>query len=258
MSLYLEQIRQLVLLQGVDDEMLAVEEELAEAPRAVEKLEQDFAAAEAQKARIEEKMSHLLDQERRVEDAIRDENDQIHKSKNKLMQVANSREYQAMSREMDNFERSVLSREDERAALREEIKTQTAVKEEIEANWNSVKERLEAAKAGLQARIDDARSRIAALEEQHNSIGASIPKPVLDRYEFIRSRLEHPVIVSVSEGICNGCHIAIPPQAFIDLQSGQKILNCPNCQRLIYWSEHFKDEKAETAQEAESETESGE
>ena len=64
------------------------------------------------------------------------------------------------------------------------------------------------------------------------------------RYEFIRRRLEHPVIVAVKEGICSGCHIAVPPQSFIELQRGQQILSCPNCQRLIFWCEHFSVEEA--------------
>ena len=33
----------------------------------------------------------------------------------------------------------------------------------------------------------------------------------------------------------------IPPQTFIELQGGHKIINCPNCQRLIYWVEHFNE-----------------
>lgn len=61
------------------------------------------------------------------------------------------------------------------------------------------------------------------------------------RYEFIRERLEHPVIVGVRDGICTGCNIAIPPQSFIELQGGKQILSCPNCQRLIFWEEHFDD-----------------
>ena len=75
------------------------------------------------------------------------------------------------------------------------------------------------------------------------------------RYEFIRSRLEHPVIVAVKDGVCSGCNIAVPPQAFIELQRGRQILSCPNCQRLIFWCEHFspsqetKAEKPEAAAE---------
>jgi uncharacterized protein len=66
----------------------------------------------------------------------------------------------------------------------------------------------------------------------------------MGRYEFIRSRISNPVIVPVTQGICNGCHISIPPQSYIELQKGQQILSCPNCQRLIYWSEHFVSEES--------------
>ena len=41
----------------------------------------------------------------------------------------------------------------------------------------------------------------------------------------------------------------IPPQTFIELQGGHKIINCPNCQRLIYWVEHFNEETNQTADE---------
>ena len=68
--------------------------------------------------------------------------------------------------------------------------------------------------------------------------------PILKRYEFIRSRIKNPVIVPVDAGICSGCHISIPPQSFIELQKGIQILSCPNCQRLIYWSDHVRPEEA--------------
>ena len=71
-----------------------------------------------------------------------------------------------------------------------------------------------------------------------------LPPPILSRYEFIRSRLANPVIVPVDNGICSGCNIAIPPQAYIELQKGQQILSCPNCQRLIYWTQHILAEAA--------------
>ena len=75
-------------------------------------------------------------------------------------------------------------------------------------------------------------------------MAALISPPVLSRYEFIRNRLRHPVIVPVEAGICSGCHIAIPPQVFIDLQRGNHIMSCPNCQRLMYWAHDYQDPNA--------------
>ncbi len=245
MSLYLEQIRQLVSLQGVDDEIFAVEQELNDAPHIVETLTKDFEAAEALKNKISDKMVHLLEQNKRINDEIQEDDARIHKSKSKLMQVANSREYQAMAREMDSMEKMLRSREEELTLIKDEIKNQTAALEEAEARWNDLKNRLEEAHANLESRMEGAQRRRAALEERRSHTGNGVPRPVLERYEFIRRRLAHPVIVPVHDAICDGCHIAIPPQVYIELQSGQKILNCPNCQRLIYWSEHFREKRDE-------------
>ncbi len=244
MSLYLEQIRQLVSLQRVDDAIHDVEMELEQAPKELEALKTRFAAVDAQRERVLEKLAHLKEQEKRINGEIDDDSSRIRKSRNKMMQVSNSREYQAMAREMDNMERVNRSREEERAALLEEKMRQDAALREVDASWADLKAEMESKQISLDARLEAARQKRAELEEMRKAAGAEVPRPVLDRYEFIRRRLPHPVIVSVTAGVCSGCQISIPPQTFIELQSGHKIINCPNCQRLIYWVEHFKEDNA--------------
>ena len=165
------------------------------------------------------------------------------------MQVSNSREYQAMAREMDNMEKVNRSREEERAALLEEKLHQDNALQEVDAIWADLKAELEAKQISLETRQDEARKRLDELAQVRSETGSAVPRPVLDRYEFIRRRLSHPVIVPVTAGVCSGCRIMIPPQTFIELQGGHKIINCPNCQRLIYWVEHFNEETNQTADE---------
>ena len=52
-----------------------------------------------------EKLAHLKEQEKRITGELDDDSSRIKKSKNKMMQVSNSREYQAMAREMDIWKR---------------------------------------------------------------------------------------------------------------------------------------------------------
>ena len=124
MSLYLEQIRQLVALQHVDDAIHAVKTELKTAPQEVEELSRRFAVQEEQRNRVLDKLQHLKEQQKRLDVDIEDDSARIKKSKSKLMQVGNTREYQAMVREMDNMERQNRSREEERVALQEERNSQ--------------------------------------------------------------------------------------------------------------------------------------
>jgi predicted nucleic acid-binding Zn-ribbon protein len=210
----------------------------------VDELARRFADHDEQRSRVLDKLQHLREQQKRLDSDIEDDSTRIKKSKSKLMQVANNREYQAVVREMDNMERLNRSREEERLVLHEERNTQENSLAELENAWTAIKEELETKKANLDATLADAGRELAALEKDRSSTGSEVPSPVLDRYEFIRRRLEHPVIVSVDNGVCTGCHIAIPPQIYIELQRGQQILSCPNCQRLIYWDHHFQDPDA--------------
>lgn len=237
MSLYLEQIRQLVALQRVDDAIHSVEMELEQAPKELEDLKNRFAATNTQRERVLEKLAHLKEQEKRITGELDDDSSRIKKSKNKMMQVSNSREYQAMARE------------EERAALLEEKLHQDNALQEVDAIWADLKAELEAKQISLETRQDEARKRLDELAQVRSETGSAVPRPVLDRYEFIRRRLSHPVIVPVTAGVCSGCRIMIPPQTFIELQGGHKIINCPNCQRLIYWVEHFNEETNQTADE---------
>ena len=39
------------------------------------------------------------------------------------------------------------------------------------------------------------------------------------------------------QGACLVCHIHIPPQMYNELQRVDRLKNCPNCERIIYWDE---------------------
>ncbi|MBD5627456.1 MAG: hypothetical protein HDQ90_08285 [Desulfovibrio sp.] len=257
-AVYLDQIQQLVELQKVDDEIFAVRQELEAAPRQLEELEKRFSAVEARRARILDKLSHLQEQKKRLSLEIDDDSARIKKSKNKLMQVENTREYHAMMREMDSMEKINRTREEEKLTLLEELQIQEGALADCDQEHGALKAELDAARAGLDARLSQAREQLEKLSKKRETVGKAIPRPVFMRYEFIRKRLEHPVIVAVREGVCSGCNIAVPPQAFIDLQRGQQIQSCPNCQRLIFWCEHFEEAKPKETAKAEAPAETAE
>ncbi len=239
MSIYLKQIEQLVALQQIDCEIIELKHELETAPREVEALETNFAGMEERKGQILDKLGILKEQQTRLDSEIDDDYHKIKKSKNKLMMASNTKEYHAMMREMDGLEKLNRLREEEKITLVEELQRQEEALAELGSEIDRVGKELDAKKANLAERIKTAEEKLTTLGKARKASCNLVPVPVLSRYEFIRSRLSAPVIVSVQAGVCDGCHIAIPPQSFIELQKGQQILSCPNCQRLIYWCEHF-------------------
>ena len=254
MSLYLKQIEQLISLQKVDDQIHSIQNELALAPLELENLRKEFEEVSARRERQADKMAHLHEQEKRLGIEIEDEMARIKKSKNKMMQAGNSKEYNAMMREMDSLERMNKDREQEKTTLIEELTTQIEVQKELDAKYAELASAIEECSASLDKRTEKARSEEVALQQTRLECAKEVPQRVFERYEFIRNRLSHPVIVPVKAGVCSGCHIAIPPQSFIELQKGAQILSCPNCQRLMYWVEHFHPAE-EAAEPVKQETE---
>lgn len=250
-SMYEKQIEQLVILQKVDDEIILLESEIDQAPKDVAALESRHASLTKRKAQIDEKLEMLTDQQKRLELEIEEDDVKVKKSKSKLMMVGNTKEYHAMMREMDSLEKLNRLREDEKIAVMEEIARQKAALEDIEDKFSTLNQELEEKRAGLKTRLEGAQAELDKLNSQRRKACEAIPAPILSRYEFIRSRLEHPVIVPVENAICFGCNIMIPPQIYNDLQRGQQIISCPNCQRLIFWIEHIPEAaKPEAMQQA--------
>lgn len=237
--MYQKQIEQLVVLQRVDDEIIVLQEDLEAAPRELKALEDTMESLETRKGQVTEKLDILKQQQKKLGVEIDEDDAKIKKSKNKLMMASNTKEYHAMMREMDSLEKLNRIREDESTAVKEELIRQKAAMEAVDEEIAGVKEDYDAKKANLDERVAKAEKALEGLNKKRDKACKVVPPPILGRYEFIRSRLENPVIVAVDEGICNGCNIMIPPQSYNDLQKGKQILSCPNCQRLIYWKEHI-------------------
>ena len=239
MSIYIEQIEQLVVLQKVDSEMITLERILEDAPKQLRSLQEKQAYLKQQQGVIQEKVDVLLEQKGRIESEIENDTQKVKKSKNKLMMVENTKEYHAMMREMDNMEKQNRTREEERANLVADLSDLEGRKETLQKDIDALGETIAAQQSTLDQELAEKRARLEVLDKEKKKASEAVPAPILPRYNFIRSRIPNPVIVPVSEGVCRGCNVVIPPQAFIDLQKGEQILSCPNCLRIIFWERHF-------------------
>lgn len=237
--MYIKQIEQLVVLQGVDNEIVELENLLSGAPKEIQGLEDQLTGLQGRLAILKDKVDILQAQKNKIERDIEEDDFKVKKSKNKLMMVENTKEYHAVLREVDNLEKTNRMREEERVTISEELALQEKEFAELKEKVDTLAADIQQKKASYGEQVEASQKRLNDLSKKREKAGKSVPLPIMGRYNFIRSRISNPVIVPVSNGVCNGCHISIPPQSYIELQKGQQILSCPNCQRLIYWSEHF-------------------
>lgn len=255
MSLYLNQIAQLIALQKVDNAIYSIDEKLKKIPIEIDSLTKQYDDYTKQKANIEEKLSHLKEQEKRMLQEFSQSSSSMQKSQEKLEQVTNEREHEAAKKEIERIDLGVRTREDEQIVLQSEIELQESNLEEVTGLWVESEKKLAEVNEHLKEVSQESAIELEKLNQARQEALSHIPVPILSRYEFIRRRLKHPVIVPIRTGVCSGCHMTIPPQTYNELQKGQQIVSCPSCQRLVFWSEHFEEKKDTPDETSESENE---
>lgn len=237
--MYIEQIKKLVMLQDIDNKLIAYKEKIDSIPKELNEVKEEKEELEKKIAELKEKLELLNEKKTKMKEEIDDNNNKIKKVKNKLMLISNSKEYQAMMRELDNFERLNRTKEEEYTVLLEDISLHQKELDELLEKEEEFSQRINDLENKNTTELEGLKAEIEKLEIERKKSCELIPPPILSRYNFIRDRLSQPVVVAVSNGVCTGCYISVPPQTFVELQKGEQILNCPNCQRLIYWEEHY-------------------
>lgn len=231
----LTELSSLIDLQELDKEILEVSQGLASLPAELQDRVQEMEALKAKQALELEKLEELQKKRREAEAEMADLEESIKASRQRLMEIKSNIEYKAMLKEIayredqrDQKETRILEFLEQMEAQQQVLAEQQERLAEMEADYRSRAKEVEAQVAQLQGQM-------AALEKKRVTLRQAVPPPLLKRYEFIRQRKNGSAIAEVRDGVCLGCHLNILPQQYIDLQKGEEILQCPHCQRILYW-----------------------
>ncbi len=248
MGLYTKEIKQLVILQEVDNEILALEKNLSNVPKHLEELQNELSTTKVRFSQIKEKIDLLQLQHKKLKDEIEDDGLKIEKRKNQLLQLENQKEYHAMMREMDALEKTNRMREEEKVAVNEELGQQKEILVTTQEEINRLESEVKKDEASLNKELSSIHKKLEKLRTKSEGLCKDISVQLLEQYNFIKKKLSHPVVASISDAICNACHIKIPLQTYIEVQKSEFITTCPNCQRIIYWKDLFSPEEQQTGE----------
>jgi predicted nucleic acid-binding Zn-ribbon protein len=159
------------------------------------------------------------------------------KAEKNMDSITTQREYEALDKEIrDASEKEQQYRKDlqkeERlfAELDEQQKRDAALIDQQEKELAEKREGVEAEIAAKQAACE-------ALVEREKDITPGLDPDVLFKFErIIRSKLGLG-IVAIKGGVCTGCHMILPAQFANLVRSGEEIVFCPYCSRILFYQE---------------------
>jgi uncharacterized protein len=235
----LTELSRLIDVQEIDKVIQEVTQGLARLP---EELEAGEAALEelkaAHAARLQE-LETLKAQKRDTELEMAEMEEGIKNSRQRLMEIKSNIEYKAMLKEIAFKEDQRDQRETRTLQFMDLMETQNRLMAELAEQIKEQEAILVQQRQEVAVQVAKLQKELAELEERRKKVRKAVPAPLMKRYEFIRQRRNSSAICAVHEGVCLGCHMNILPQQFIDLQKGLEILQCPHCQRILYWADEM-------------------
>lgn len=227
----------LIRLQNCDNRMRDIQTAREEGPLKIQGFEEGLKAMDQ---RLEAELGKLEEAKRQRREAERDIEDienRIKKSNEKLVNIKSNKEYQAALKEIEGLGLKKSELEDKAIDIMEEIE----ILEERNVTANAERKRLqEDFEKARNEIIEDLKAldqELVKLEEERACLSQDIDIELLKRYDRIRKYKRGVAISPVVKGICQACHMGIPPQKFNELIRGEELMSCPHCMRIIYWGE---------------------
>ena len=173
---------------------------------------------------------------RTLEHEVKDLESRLARSKTRSNEVKDNREYKALLKEIKDLESSISSKEDQILNCMETIDRLEAEVKELAKELEKRKKKLVADKEQVNLQSLQVDDRLAKLEMLQQEVRAKLDEAIMKRYDFLLEKRGDIAIAAVQNGICQVCHLNIPPQKFIELQRDEAIHTCPHCQRFVYWA----------------------
>lgn len=230
-----EKLKTLYALQQADTQIDKILQLRGELPMEVEHLESEIAEFKAKTAHITEQIDacNKLIAENKLN--VTECDTQIEKYKSQLENIANSREYDSLHKEIEN---QGLLRKIAEKNIAETKESIFEKKNEIEV----LKEKMAIRQDDLKAKKEELSTIVEATSKEEQKLralrdtcAAKIDDRTMSAYDRIRNSCNnHLAVVSVfNNDSCGGCFNTIAPQRLIDIASNKKMIICEYCGRIL-------------------------
>jgi uncharacterized protein len=234
----LEQLKCLIQFQILEDKKTKLVRSCEETPKRIAEIEKEFEKFESVYLGKKAEHDHTRKQHHALEQGIAEIEAKIKRSKARMNEVKNNKEYQAILKEISDLEVEIKEKEDVALELMETIEHLGGELKVLEKEVGKQKKKLQHDKQELQHEADQLKDRLTRIEALQEKVRAKLEPEIWKRSEILLQKQAGIAVAAVEGGVCQVCHLNIPPQKFIELQRDDSIMQCPNCHRFMFWPGH--------------------
>jgi uncharacterized protein len=227
-------LENLKALQRAENELRGAESQLGEVPGLQADLEAQLAEDRGRLEAAREALDACQKARKRHEGELQDLESRRSKYKGQLMEVKTNKEYTAVLHEIEGVEREIRERED---VILEEMERAESLAAEVKREEQALKaaqQRHDEEVRQLRQRAEALEGERGRLEVNRDEVAARLPDEILELFQRV-ARRRGVAVAEARDGACQVCHVVLRPQMYVDLKRNDAVMQCPSCNRILYF-----------------------
>lgn len=232
----LQDLALVVELQALDHKIASLEKEVAALPIHIAHIEKKL---ESHKRHLEASRAALIanaSDRKKHEAEIQIHEQKISKLKSQMLDAKTNEQYRAFQNEINWCEKEIRKQEDRIIELMEQSEPLDKTIKTADASLKVEQKHVDAEKHTALVRSAADQTALAELRTTRAGIVAKVNPKLYTRYEIIRKKNKGIAIADATDGRCDGCMISLRPQFFQDLKTGQEVMFCELCGRILTYN----------------------
>src|SRR5205823_1307480 len=227
----------LLVLQDRDQKIRQIGLEIKTLPQQKKNLEAQLAANAATLESLKQRARQLEIERKKLELDVGTRQNSISRLKTQQYETRKNDEFQAMGHEIERYQKEIVQLEDQELELMEQadkLRVEISAQEKTAAAArDSVNRQLK----DLEEKSKTLEVQLAELRREREELARNIDEDVIERYERLFASKGDAAVVAVEHGVCTGCHMKVTTQTAVRAKSGNEIVSCEQCGRILYVAE---------------------
>ncbi len=225
----IEELSILIRLQEIDNQQMEIDEEKGDLPEQIEKLRNQVARSKEVITEIEQGHLESLEEKKRLQTELTSAKARLERSQSIIFDVKTTREYDAISSEIEQAKSSIIDLEKAITNISSQIQNSDVnLNEEIEKLQELETEFTDHSKE-MDTRLDSSREEELSLKNEREKCLEKLKRPVIDHYERIRKIRNGTGVAYMSVDACSYCYSVLPPQRQAEVRKMADLILCEVC-----------------------------
>lgn len=201
------QLKLLIELQKVDRRIFQILDVQQKAPELLQSAESPLQDILSRLQVLKNIGESLATQQRGFERELSTQEELLHKVRSRLSELKTNKEYQAHLYEIEQARKKKDSIEENVLEVMERIEENSKAAKELEELASEAQKVFDEEKARLETHSTELVKELTNLEQQQNIVADTVEKPLLSRYNRLKTMRKGFAVAEVQDGSCGGCRL---------------------------------------------------